>query len=161
MSQYTSYRDLDACSALALFPDTALSVPFQLGLESVEIQAGESWCFMRWQVPWLHVPVPDASSPGRRGPASSLLKNLFSLLHTAFVFLLVAWRCVWPHRPCRLFLRTAATSPYGSYYHKLLPSLKPVCKWVDCRQQGGQFHAATHGAPGISLDGYAGLDECL
>lgn len=160
-------KDLYVCWALALVPNTAFPVPSQLGHESVDNQAGGGPVFpandsatLRWRVPRLHVPVPDACSPVRRAPVSSLLKQLFSFLHTAFAFLLLAWCCVWPHRPCRLFLLTAATSPYGSHYHKLLPSLKPVCKWVDCRQQGGQVHMATRQAPGIGLDRYVGLDEC-
>lgn len=130
------------------------------GRAGVSCNHANDYATLRWRVPWLHVPVPDACFPVKRAPVSSLLKQLFSFLHTAFAFLLLAWCCVWPHRPCRLFLLTAVTSPYGSHYHKLLPSLKPVCKWVDCRQQGGQVHVATRQAPRIGLDRYVGLDEC-
>lgn len=81
-----------------------------------------------WGVLGLHVPVPPPP-PGRL-PSLVFWNNCFSFLHTAFVFVHSVWRCVWPHGPCRLFLLTAATSPYVSHYHKLLPSLKPFCKWA-------------------------------
>lgn len=154
-------KDLYMCWALALFPNTAFPLSSQLGHESVDNQAGGRLVFhandsatLCWRVPRLQVPVPLACSH------SLSSETTFSFLHTAVTFLFLAWCCVWPHRPCRLFLLTAATSPYGSHYHKLLPSLKPVCKWVDCRQQGGQVHMATRQAPRIGLDRYVGLDEC-
>lgn len=161
----THPTELCACAEPWLFSQTAFPDPSQLGYESVENQAGAGWgfrltslCLCRGESLGF-VSQSLTPPPSRRAPVSSSLKQLFPFLHTAFVFLFLVWRCVWPHRPCWLFLLTAATSPYGSHYHKLLPSLKPVCKWVDCRQRGGQVHAATHRAARIGLDRYVGVDE--
>lgn len=60
--------------------------------------------------------VPESLRTARQAPSPS------------FHVLLLVLPCAWPQKPCGLFLLTAATSPDGSHYHKLLPSRDQFAK---------------------------------